>query len=129
MQTYFLHAKNVGELTRILLAKMESLHVKKNPSLVSKLKNVITESNLKLDKGFFMSSMFTYVVVLVFPEKSRGDGAPHQEPAHRPGPEGGEAALRADDQDPAARRRRVRQVHLPQADEDHTRRRVRGELH
>ena len=56
MQTYFLHAKNVGELTRILLAKMESLHVKKNPSFVSKLKNVIAENNLKLDKGFFISN-------------------------------------------------------------------------
>ena len=56
MQTYFLHAKNVGELTRILLAKMESLHVKKNPSFVSKLKTAITEHNLKLDKGFVTSN-------------------------------------------------------------------------
>ena len=56
MQTYFLHAKNVGELTRILLSKMESTHVKKNPSFVTKLKTVFTENNLKLDKGFVISN-------------------------------------------------------------------------
>ena len=59
-------------------------------------------------------------------EKSRGYGAADQESPHRPRPEGGEAPLRADDQDPAAGRRRVRQVDLPQADEDHSRGRVRG---
>ena len=59
-------------------------------------------------------------------EKSRGDGAADQESAHRPRSEGGEAPLRENDQDPAAGRRRVRQVDLPQADEDHTRGRLRG---
>ena len=56
MQNYFLHAKNVGELTRILLAKMEALHVKKKPSLVKKIKTVITDKNIKLDKGFVISN-------------------------------------------------------------------------
>lgn len=33
MQTYFSHARNVGELTRIFLAALEARHVKKRPGL------------------------------------------------------------------------------------------------
>ncbi len=56
MQKYFFHAKNVGELTRILLSKMEAIHVKQKPSLVSKIKTAIAYNNLKLDKGFKLSN-------------------------------------------------------------------------
>ena len=56
MQQYFLHAKNIGELTRILLSKMEAIHVKKSPSLVRKIKSAISNNNLILDKGFVISN-------------------------------------------------------------------------
>ena len=39
MQTYFTHAKKVGELTRIFLVSLESEHVKKRPSLTESIRN------------------------------------------------------------------------------------------
>ncbi len=52
MQTYFLHAKNVGDLTRILLAKMESQHVKEKPSIVRRIKKAFTGSDTSTGLGF-----------------------------------------------------------------------------
>ena len=52
MQTYFLHAKNVGDLTRILLARMESQHVKAKPSIVKKIKEAFTPSDTTTEMGF-----------------------------------------------------------------------------
>ena len=40
MQAYFIHAKNVGDLTRIFLTVLESKHVKKRPNLTGQLKSI-----------------------------------------------------------------------------------------
>ncbi len=40
MQRYFIHAKNVGDLTRIFLAGLEARHVKQRPPLGQRLRNV-----------------------------------------------------------------------------------------
>ncbi len=40
MQDYFLHAKHVGDLTRIFLAALEARHVKPRPSIGEKLRTV-----------------------------------------------------------------------------------------
>ncbi len=40
MQDYFIHAKHVGDLTRIFLAGLEARHVKTRPSLGQALRNV-----------------------------------------------------------------------------------------
>ena len=40
MQDYFIHAKNVGDLTRIFLTALESRHVKPKPRLGQKLRSV-----------------------------------------------------------------------------------------
>jgi len=55
MQKYFLHAKNVGELTRILLARMESQHVKEKPNIVRKIKKTFIGDNTNIEKGFSLT--------------------------------------------------------------------------
>lgn len=40
MQAYFIHAKNVGDLTRIFLTALESKHVKNWPSLAGQIKSI-----------------------------------------------------------------------------------------
>ena len=55
MQSYFLHAKNVGELTRILLARMESQHVKEKPSIVKEIKKAFVGVDISEEKGFFIT--------------------------------------------------------------------------
>ena len=45
MQKYFLHAKNVGELTRIFLTAMEARHVLNKPNIRKSIKNVFKFSN------------------------------------------------------------------------------------
>ena len=42
MQVYFIHAKNVGDLTRIFLTALEANHVKKRPNLSGQLKNIFS---------------------------------------------------------------------------------------
>ncbi len=52
MQKYFLHAKNVGELTRIFLTAMEARHVLNKPNIRKSIKNVFKFSNENAPKGF-----------------------------------------------------------------------------
>ncbi|MFT6774445.1 MAG: [protein-PII] uridylyltransferase [Paracoccaceae bacterium] len=52
MQTYFSHARNVGELTRIFLAALEAQHVKKRPRL-SGLLRVFTAAGARGAAGPF----------------------------------------------------------------------------
>ena len=40
MQAYFIHAKNVGDLTRIFLTVLESKHVKQKPNITGQIKNL-----------------------------------------------------------------------------------------
>ncbi len=42
MQTYFTHAKNVGDLTRIFLAALEARHVKSRPTFGTKILSAFT---------------------------------------------------------------------------------------
>jgi [protein-PII] uridylyltransferase len=44
MQDYFLHAKNVGDLTRIFLAALEARHVKARPGIGQALRKALTFS-------------------------------------------------------------------------------------
>ena len=55
MQNYFLHAKNVGELTRILLARMESQHVKEKPNILNKIKKKFESADTNIEKGFSLT--------------------------------------------------------------------------
>ncbi len=52
MQTYFLHAKNVGELTRIFLAAMEARLVKRKPTLINRLRNAFERSQDQFSDDF-----------------------------------------------------------------------------
>jgi len=52
MQQYFRHAKNAGEITRIILVDLEEQHVKQRPSLTNTLRNVLNFSWDKTSKGF-----------------------------------------------------------------------------
>ena len=52
MQKYFLHAKNVGELTRIFLTAMEARHVLNKPNIRKSIKNVFKFSNENAPEGF-----------------------------------------------------------------------------
>ena len=40
MQLYFIHAKNVGDLTRIFLTSLESIHVKTRPTIGVQIRNL-----------------------------------------------------------------------------------------
>ncbi|MGR3724094.1 [protein-PII] uridylyltransferase [Abyssibius alkaniclasticus] len=52
MQSYFLHAKDVGELTRVFLSGLEAQHVKKRASLGTTLRNAFTFGRGGLPEGF-----------------------------------------------------------------------------
>lgn len=47
MQAYFIHAKNVGDLTRIFLTALESKHVKKRPNFSGHLRNIFSARLIK----------------------------------------------------------------------------------
>ncbi|MGG7567041.1 [protein-PII] uridylyltransferase [Rhodovulum sp. DZ06] len=53
MQTYFSHARNVGELTRIFLAALEAQHVKKRPT-ISGILRFFSAQNSRGDDPFPM---------------------------------------------------------------------------
>ena len=52
MQDYFIHAKHVGDLTRIFLAALEARHVKQRPRLGRALRNVFTFGREAASKGY-----------------------------------------------------------------------------
>ncbi|HRO11706.1 [protein-PII] uridylyltransferase, partial [Amaricoccus sp.] len=52
MQAYFIHAKHVGDLTRIFLAALEARHVKPRPSLGEKLRTVFVFGRDPTGPGF-----------------------------------------------------------------------------
>ena len=52
MQTYFLHAKNVGDLTRIFLAVMEARLVKQKPNLINRIRNAFEKSQDQFSNDF-----------------------------------------------------------------------------
>ncbi len=52
MQQYFRHAKNAGEITRIILVDLEEQHVKQRPSFSNTLRNVLSFSRDKTSQGF-----------------------------------------------------------------------------
>ncbi len=52
MQTYFLHAKQVGELTRIFLTAMEARHVLSKPNIRNSIRNVFRFSHEDPPKDF-----------------------------------------------------------------------------
>jgi [protein-PII] uridylyltransferase len=52
MQDYFLHAKHVGDLTRIFLAALEARHVKERPSLGRRLRNALPFGREAAGTGF-----------------------------------------------------------------------------
>ncbi len=54
MQDYFLHAKHVGDLTRIFLAALEARHVKSKPSLGEKLRTVFAFGKDPTGAGYRM---------------------------------------------------------------------------
>lgn len=56
MQTYFTHARQVGELTRIFLVALEDEHVKKRPSLTDAILNAFTFSGPKVAQGYTLTS-------------------------------------------------------------------------
>ena len=55
MQKYFLHAKNVGELTRIFLTAMEARHVLNKLNIRKSIKNVFKFSNENAPEGFILN--------------------------------------------------------------------------
>ncbi len=52
MQTYFTHAKHVGELTRIFLTDLEAKHVKKKPNIGRRLLNAFSLSRDGVPRGY-----------------------------------------------------------------------------
>lgn len=68
-------------------------------------------------------------VLFTFQVQSGRSGAALQEPRDRQDDREGQAAAEEASEGAAAGRRRERQVHLPQADEDHPRRQVRTRPH
>lgn len=52
MQTYFRHARAVGELSRIFLVGLEQRHQKAEPGIAGRLKGFFTASEPKVSKGF-----------------------------------------------------------------------------
>ena len=52
MQTYFRHARHVGELTRVFLVDLETRLVKKRPSLTDSLRNVLTFQRDLTSEGY-----------------------------------------------------------------------------
>ena len=55
MQTYFRHARHVGELTRIFLVALEESHAKRQPGIASMLKSAFAGSP-KIPDGFALRS-------------------------------------------------------------------------
>ncbi|MEX0969249.1 MAG: [protein-PII] uridylyltransferase [Paracoccaceae bacterium] len=55
MQRYFLHAKDVGELTRVFLTGLEALHVKRRASLGTTLRNAFSFGRSGLPDGFILT--------------------------------------------------------------------------
>ncbi len=52
MQQYFIHAKHVGELTRVFLTDLEARHVKKKPSIGRRLLNAFSLSRDGVPRGY-----------------------------------------------------------------------------
>jgi len=52
MQTYFRHARHVGELTRVFLVDLENKLVKKQPSFGLRLRSAFSFSRQKMPEGF-----------------------------------------------------------------------------
>ena len=52
MQEYFLHATNVGELTRIFLTALEAQHVKREPRVIGFLRSKRLQFGVRLEPGY-----------------------------------------------------------------------------
>ncbi|QHQ37409.1 [protein-PII] uridylyltransferase [Algicella marina] len=56
MQTYFTHAKRVGELTRVFLVGLEAKHVKARPSLTQAFSRWFSHSSSNLSAGYVINN-------------------------------------------------------------------------
>ncbi|MFQ5622171.1 MAG: [protein-PII] uridylyltransferase [Paracoccaceae bacterium] len=52
MQTYFTHARHVGELTRIFLVALEAQHVKRRPNLGRSILNAFSSRRSRVPEGY-----------------------------------------------------------------------------
>ncbi len=59
MQSYFIQAKHVGDLTRIFLTVLESKHVKKKPNITGHLKNIFNFGLSKKNEAVVPDSFTT----------------------------------------------------------------------
>ncbi len=56
MQTYFQHARAVGELTRIFMTSLEAEHVKRRPSLKHQILNAFSFGEPKVSEGYVVNN-------------------------------------------------------------------------